>query len=148
MATAGAERPLNVVLIDGDPVQRKQIIAYLYEGRRPVEVTEIDTEHGFREALPRLIQYPPDLFIIEMIMRWSKCDFGLVPSSFPEDVRRGGRFRAGARIVELLAQSPIGNVPVVVHSVINAEDVYFDRRNAMDVLARHPHCLFIQKSRG
>lgn len=142
MATAGVERPLNIVLIDGDPLQRGAIIDYLAE-RRQVEVTEIDTEHGFREALPGLIEQPPDMFIMELLMRWADPIPGAPP--VPEDVREGGHFRAGQRIVRLLVESPISHVPVIVSSVLDGEDVM---NGGMESLAQHPHCIYIKKVMG
>jgi len=105
-----------ILLVEDDAKQAELIEKALQEAFPDVEVRHYSTESQFRESLPRLVEHPPALIVMDVMLRW--CDAG---PDMPLQPRECEDFSmAGVRCCRLLKSNPkTRNVPVVVLTVLD-----------------------------
>lgn len=94
----------RILLVEDDPMDAMQIREELEP--RGARVDVITTEQEFAESLPGIGKNPPDLIIIDVMLRWTKPRPGLTEDSIPKDVRDQGFYFAGLRCIDQLEQDP------------------------------------------
>ena len=112
---------MKIRLIEDDHIQAEVICGDL-DREFKTEVALIRTENEFRNCLSVLEKDPPDVFIIDVMLRWEdpKPNFEMPP----EEVREGGFYRAGLRCAKLLSGNrQMANIPVILYSVLEKEDL-------------------------
>lgn len=113
---------MRVVLVEDDYLQAESISAWLREAWPHVEIDRIETEYEFRSQLTSLSAHPPDVVIIDVMLRWNNPSLAF--DKPPDEIQREGSYRAGLRCVELLKQNvDTERVPVVLYSVLDEADV-------------------------
>ena len=80
------------------------------------------TERMFREQIESILQSPPDLIILDGMIRWTDPSEASDESSIPDDVKEDGPYRAGLRCQQILAkQAP--DIPLFFYTILEREDI-------------------------
>jgi CheY-like chemotaxis protein len=104
-----------------------------------VEVDVVKTELGFRERFEEFQRHPPDLFIIDVMLRWTTASSGMTMP--PAEVTGGSATPPGFRCQELLAASPATrDVPVLLNSAFHSSNWESKLR------ALPPHAVYLPKA--
>ena len=119
------------VVVEDDHLQTGPLEENLKVAFPGAQVTVLGSEHQFREHLPRLVESPPDLVLMDVMLRWS------LPSPNapepPADVTEGGYYRAGLRCANLLlADERSRTVPVVLYTILERSDLERDGQGLPD----------------
>jgi CheY-like chemotaxis protein len=128
---------MKILVIEDDPLQIEMIVEFL-ESLPGNTVTVIQTELEFQERLAEIEREPPDLFVIDVILRWTDPQ----PNAQrpPKEVAEGGRERAGFRChTRLLEQDATREVPIILYS--HLDGTHFERQ----LRALPPSTLYLQK---
>jgi CheY-like chemotaxis protein len=113
---------LHILVVEDDDIQEKSIMAQLRKEFRGNKVEAISTEHQFRAELPRIADRPPDVVVMDVMLRWTDPSRNMPPRD--EDVRREGPNRAGFRCKKLLAsRESTRNIPVILYTVLEKADI-------------------------
>lgn len=105
---------MRVVLVEDNRREAEELERELAEGFR-CNVSTIRTELEFCDRLDELQRNPPDLFIIDVILRWTTPGPGF--RAEPDEVRKGGREMGGFRCVERLQDRlSTRGIPIVLYS--------------------------------
>lgn len=84
------------------------------------EFDRISTESHFRMRFDEIARNPPDVIILDVMLRWADPAPDMEPP--PAEVRSEGFWRAGIRNAKLLAQDPrTKDIPSVLYTI--SEDV-------------------------
>jgi CheY-like chemotaxis protein len=142
------EEAMHVVIVEDDHLQTAPLTEHLNAAFAPVTVEALASEEDFRTALPRFAQRPPDLVVMDVMLRWNFPRPNRPKP--PADVVEGGYYRAGLRCVKLmLADEALRSVPVVLHTILEVGDLerdgetlppnttYVGKTSDLDVLVRH-----------
>jgi len=113
---------MKIVIVEDDFLQAGNMRGWLTEAWPSAEVVLLETESAFRQAVPLFEQSPPDIFIMDVMLRWA--DPGPDMIAAPEDVHADGYHRAGMRCAEnILATECLNTVPIVLYSVLDGSDL-------------------------
>jgi TIR domain len=113
---------MKVVIVEDDYLQAEHIRSWLLEVWPHIEIEAIQTEAEFRSKLPDLSAQPPNIVIMDYLLRWSdpRPDAHLPP----DEVKAAGFYGAGLRCIDLLQQNDImRSVPVVLYTVLERSDI-------------------------
>ncbi len=117
---------LIVWLVEDDYLQRQETRELLRKNFRNISITEITTEHEFRERLNQLSQPYPDLMIIDVMLPWTKPSPGKPPEAPPE-VKENSFYRAGIRCTKLVREKPeTQNTKILLFSNLEKDDLKDD----------------------
>jgi len=87
-----------------------------------VVIEHISTESAFHSRLAEICQNPPDIAVMDIMVRWDAYNSGSSPA--PQEVQEAGPFRGGLRCQKLLtAQQETRDVPVILYSVLGPADI-------------------------
>lgn len=116
---------MEIVVVEDDPGVAREIVADVRRWRDDTDVRVITSEYDFRQKLSAWIIRPPNLFVIDVLLRWASPARS-IPERPPEAT---DNYRAGLRCIQLLQQEPkIRDVPIVVHTVLDRADLTDDYR--------------------
>jgi len=119
---------MNVLLLDDDDLEAQAVRDALVQHFPQVGVDIIRTELEFRERLEAILSAPPDLIILDMMVRWS--DEGSKPSTPPNELGDFPSYRSGLRCHRLLAQNErTKNIPTILYTVLERGDIAEELRN-------------------
>jgi CheY-like chemotaxis protein len=116
----------RVVLIEDDHLQAEDLEERLLDENLPeLDIERIPTESSFLIRQRTLGENPPDLFIVDVMLRWT--DPGPdEPEEPPDYLETGGYARAGIRLARALrADSKLASVPVILYTVLGSGDLEF-----------------------
>jgi CheY-like chemotaxis protein len=135
------------VIVEDDHLQAAPLADYLEATFPGADVTTLGSEHEFREHLPRMRDFAPDLVLLDVMLRWTFAS-PTAPAP-PDDVAAGGYYRAGLRCANLLnADKHLRHVPVVLYTILERSDLerdhptlppnssYVGKSSEIDVLIR------------
>jgi CheY-like chemotaxis protein len=129
---------MRVLLVEDDHPQAKSIAEALRRSFHDVEVRHICTESQFMEQFASIRQEPPDVVLLDVMLRWA--DPAPSTPEPPDEIRKGGFYRAGLRCLGKLCNTKeTHEIPVIVYTVLAREDVKEEIEKAP------PHVLFLQK---
>lgn len=113
---------MRILIVEDDYLQAEELAQKITEHFCKVDAEFVRTEHEFRERLNDLRRNPPDLFLLDVMLRWTDPIPKMVTP--PPEVEVGGPFRAGLRCERLLRESPeTRETPVVLYTVLEDEDL-------------------------
>ena len=117
----------HFLVVEDDHLQKGPLEDRLRMTFPGADVTVLSSEHQFRDYLPALRSSPPDLVLMDVMLRWS------LPSpnapAPPPDVAEGGYYRAGLRCAHLLlAEEQLHHVPVVLYTILERSDLERDNK--------------------
>jgi DNA-binding NarL/FixJ family response regulator len=87
---------------------------------RDLELIWIDCESKFYDLLPRLASSTPDIFLLDVMVKWAHAAEIMPPA--PENVKRDGYYRAGIRCREKLRQD-LPEAKAILFTVLDEHDV-------------------------
>lgn len=112
---------MKILLLEDDGDQAEEIKLALEGAFRATDVDVVDCEAAFRERFASIAAAPPDLFIVDVMLRWSTQGRQLFYASPRETTERFEH--AGPRCAALLlSDSRTSQVPVLLYSVLDRQD--------------------------
>ena len=112
---------MRIVLVEDDHLQTDHVSTEL-KRLLGADVHCIRTEQEFREQLDDIAARPPDVLVIDVMLRWADPSPGVEEP--PPDVREGGFQKAGLRCQKFLATRPqTAKLPVILYSVLEGGDL-------------------------
>jgi CheY-like chemotaxis protein len=112
---------MHVLIVEDDYLQADWLGQILRDQLSGVEIELIRNEQRFYDWLESLKSSPPDLVILDVMLRWTDPGSGI---SAPEEVMKGGYYRAGLRCEKLLRQKErTRSTPVILYTVLEALDL-------------------------
>lgn len=114
---------MNIILVEDDHLQAEWARLSFERYFRSVTVRRISTESEFYENLEKFETSPPDLFVIDVMLRWTDPSPTMQPP--PEEVLKDGFYRAGLRCERKLAeQESTRSIPVILYTVLEDIDLH------------------------
>src|ERR671921_412520 len=114
-----------IVIVEDDHLQEGPLSDSLSRAIPGAELVTLTTEQEFRNFVPRLRERPPDLIVMDVMLRWAYPEPDAPPP--PEDVIKEGFYRAGLRCARLLADDEtLNDVPVILHTILERSDLERD----------------------
>jgi CheY-like chemotaxis protein len=90
-----------------------------------VDVEEVTTEHGFHLKLGEIVENPPDVIVMDIMLRWADP----APDMPIPPVDLGSFHRAGLRCLCLLrADKTTRSTPVILYSNLDESDIVHEMR--------------------
>lgn len=103
------------------------------------EIVWIRTEFEFWERIPDFVKSPPDIFLLDVMVKWA--DASPNPPPAPPEVAKESYYRAGLRCRDRLRESEsTADVPVVLFTVLERSDV------VGAITALPPNTFFVDKT--
>lgn len=113
---------MTIWIVEDDELQLSWLKGLLETEVPGARIRKISTELEFRNALEDLKGDPPDLIILDIMLRWTDPAPDMIPA--PAEVRENQFFRAGIRCERLLRQDPrTQEVPVILYTVLEEGDL-------------------------
>jgi len=114
---------MQFVLLEDDPGQSDWLIDDLRSRSPKVDIQLLTSEHEFRSALDSFRGSQPDLFILDVMVRWTKPEPNMeLPSA---DAGKEKYFRAGVRCAELLRREGF-STPIILYTILENVDIHED----------------------
>jgi len=120
---------MKILIVEDDYLQADWIRANLEQAfsnlETGIDIDQIGTELEFRARLADIPKEPPDVIIMDVMLRWTdpSPDMQLPP----DDVQEKGFYRAGLRCARLLAKDKrTSDIPVILYTVLEHIDLKGD----------------------
>src|SRR5260370_927333 len=111
-------RQIEIVLVEDDEPMLSWMYNEFHRAFRGVRIDTHQTEASFRKAIPRLVEHPPALIVMDVMLRWSDT-----PEQDPLPRNLDG-YRAGFRCRELLSKyRSTRGVPMIFYTAVPAPAV-------------------------
>lgn len=116
---------MRIVLLENDHHQAEQIERDIRASfpQTDVAIERIATECAFRQRLEEIAQKPPDVVILDVMVRWADSQPNI--PEVPLEVATEGHYRAGLRCARLLSKRSPG-IPIILYSVLEKTDLQQD----------------------
>lgn len=112
---------LKILMVEDDPVQIEVMEEALRRGLKEARIDLIRTEHEFCSRLEKIAANPPDVAVIDVMLRWTDPSPDLPKP--PPEVVAGGHYKAGVRCQALLGSRPdTRKIPVILYTVLEQDD--------------------------
>ncbi len=133
----------NILIVEDDNMQLDMIQEVLFRTFSDVQFSDIQTEHEFYTEIPTILASPPDLILMDLMLRWTHP----VPQmpAMPDDVKTEGYYRAGIRCIrKIMAASSKEPPPILLFTVLADDDVARD----LEALKQegNVHVAYLQKT--
>jgi len=115
---------MNILLVEDDYRQAEQIIDLLKKNFSNIHLLPvIYTEYEFRQYIQENIgKSLPDIVLLDVMLPWTDADDEM--PRVPDDVDKGGFYRAGIRCKDILRQTKATKTtPVILYSVLEMDDL-------------------------
>jgi CheY-like chemotaxis protein len=130
-----------IVILEDDHLQEDLLKGQLERAFPAARIDALVTEQEFRERLDDYRRDRPDIFVMDVMLRWAFPSPRSSPP--PPDVETGGYQRAGFRCAELVFQDPaLQHIPVIYYTILEDGDLKPDA----DGLSRTP--AYVRKGKG
>lgn len=134
-----SSKTVDILVVEDDSHIAFLIKESLQDALYAARIRLVRTEFEFCRLLPAIRAMPPDIVILDMMIRWTDPSPNM--ETPPEDVMKDGHFRAGLRCFRRLQQAAeTEKTPVIFYSVLERPDVQAELR------ALPPHVLYLSKS--
>ena len=119
---------MRILVVEDDPLEAELIRDSLEHAFPNIVIEVVSTEYGFRSRLDKITVKPPDIFIIDVMLRWADPS-EQIPEP-PKDVTEEGYYRAGLRCQRLLAsREETKNKTVILYTVLERHDLNLEERS-------------------
>jgi len=113
---------MNILLVEDDHLQHEPLMKNLSSSFRDINIKLIETESDFRISIPELESAPPDLILMDIMLRWT--DPAPNMPDMPEDVERENFYTAGFRCQKILSENKkTMKIPIILYSVLDQADL-------------------------
>lgn len=113
---------MTIVVVEDDYRQAQWIEGALKQSYPNAQTQLIESEYEFRSKREEFAAKPPDLIVMDIMLRWTDAAPELPPP--PPEVERDGFFSAGIRCKEHLAKDPrTAQIPILFYSTLQREDL-------------------------
>ena len=113
---------MKILVVEDDWLEADLIRDRLRQAFPKSALDFVRTEHEFRSRLDSIRKDPPDIFIVDMMLRWADPSENMPEP--PHDLLRDGYYRAGLRCQQLLAQyEETKNRTVILYTVLERQDL-------------------------
>jgi CheY-like chemotaxis protein len=114
-----------LVVVEDDHLQEGPLEEQLQDAFPTARIDTVSTEKEFRERLTDFRNEPPDVVVLDVMLRWAFPSPDASPP--PADVVEGGYYRAGMRCEELMRKdSKLCDVPVIFYTILERSDLERD----------------------
>lgn len=117
----------TIWLVEDDFDSRESIRNAINDKSIETNVIELTTEHEFREQLNKVSDESnmPELVILDIMLPWTKPTRDMPEE--PEEVRKNGFYRAGARCEKLFrAKENLKDTPIIIYTNLQKNDIKHD----------------------
>ena len=116
----------RVLIVEDDRLQYDYLAGELRDHLYgTLEIDHIETEHEFYSCIDQIAQNPPDLVLMDVMLRWTN-PAPTMPEAPPE-VQRERFFRAGIRCVRRLREKEATrHLPVILYTILGERDLEKD----------------------
>ncbi|MFO1431007.1 MAG: hypothetical protein U1F76_12810 [Candidatus Competibacteraceae bacterium] len=112
----------QILIVEDDAWQADWIEKEIKRHFTNVRIEKVATEYDFRIKLENLKENPPNIILLDVMLRWTDPSPNIIPA--PEDVREEGLFYAGFRCERLLREaSETEVIPVIFYTVLEKDDI-------------------------
>ena len=109
----------HFVIVEDDVSQLRSIAEGITAAFPGAYVILFDCEGAFHQHFDAIVASPPDVFIIDMIVRWSDLPVSSPLAKAPSGL---SSYRAGRRIYEMISGHPhLAHLPVIIYSTLEPE---------------------------
>jgi len=113
---------MKILVVEDDYQQFETIQNELRTAFPRASIDCIDTELDFRSSIDKLSLSPPDIILMDIMLRWTNPSPKIEKP--PPEIATEGYHRAGFRCRGLLdAQETTRRIPVVLYTVLGKEDI-------------------------
>lgn len=128
---------MDIVFVEDDPLQAEWIQEQLLSKFPDAALRRIKTESEFRSKMETLASVPPDLVLMDVMLRWA--DPSPAMPAVPDDAK-AGHHRAGLRCQRMLsAVQATSSIPVVLYTVLEDDDL------ASEIRGLPPNVVYTRK---
>jgi CheY-like chemotaxis protein len=116
-----------IVVLEDDHLQEDLLKDQLQRAFPAARIDTLVTEQEFRERLADYRRDQPDVFVMDVMLRWAfPSPHATAP---PAEVDSGGYQRAGFRCAELIFQDrDLRHIPVIYYTILEGGDLEPDAR--------------------
>src|SRR5437764_1140450 len=119
---------MYIVLVEDDHLQAEWVESRLKATIPDVKVKKISTESEFYSQLDEIADARPDVFIIDVMLRWA--DPSPTMQDPPNEVLENGFYRAGLRCKEkIMEHEKARGIPIILYTVLEELDLESALRN-------------------
>lgn len=114
---------MKALLLEDDTEQFVAVSKRLAEAFSGIQIQRISTESEFGRTFEKIASNPPDVIIVDVMLRWCDASSEYIP--MPPEIRAdNGHYRAGFRCALHLANDPrTCTIPIFIYSVLDQTDV-------------------------
>jgi CheY-like chemotaxis protein len=118
---------MEIVFVEDDPLQAEWIQEQLQNKYPRATLRRIKTESEFRAKVETLAENPPDIVVMDVMLRWA--DPSPAMPHVPDDAKVG-HHRAGLRCQRLLSSVPAtSGIPILLYTVLEDDDLAAEIRD-------------------
>lgn len=132
---------MYILIVEDDHLYADWLQSVLEKHFRGAEFRRIGTESEFRNGIGEIAAHPPDIVILDIMLRWTRPSPNMPP--MPSEIDEEGFYRAGFRCERLLREhEATKNTPVILYTVLEKNDL------KKDLVHQTSNVVHLGKSRG
>ena len=122
---------MDILLVEDDYLQSELISEIISNNIKDVILKIISTEFEFRSRLEEIVLNPPNLIIMDIMLRWTDADPDMPEP--PAQIEKEGFYHAGFRCQRLLSEDTrTKNIPVLLYTILGKDDLENHLNNLPD----------------
>jgi len=113
---------MRLLIVEDDYLQADRLRGVLRDHYPGAEVNRIRTEHEFMERMGELRKNPPDIALLDIMVRWTDPADNMPEP--PAEVEEEGYHLAGIRCMKRLRETEeTAGVPIILYTVLQDTDM-------------------------
>jgi len=113
---------MRILIVEDDYLQYEWLVSEIKIEFRNCIVDVIQTEFEFREKLDWIESNPPNIILMDIMLRWTDPSPNMVLP--PPEIIKASFYDAGFRCQELLSQREnTKRIPIIFYSVLDKDDL-------------------------
>jgi CheY-like chemotaxis protein len=114
-----------IVIVEDDHLQEGPLAEQIRDAFPQAKIDTVGTEQEFRTRLATYRRNRPDVFIMDVMLRWAYPS--PTATAPPPEVAGGGYQRAGIRCAHLISQdAALRRVPIIYYTILERSDLERD----------------------